>query len=277
MWAPALPMVADMGAAHRPTATGHLARRAAVVGTAPALGGLLWAVCALEARVARRGPRPYEVALPADGRFGPAGPAARVAWLGDSLAAGLGADHVDDTPARLVARMLERPVELTVLAVPGARAVDVVRDQLPRLDPDTDLVVLSVGANDVASNGTRAAYAATLDRILAATAPIPTILLSLPDMATPDRIPQPLRTVAGARARWFDAARARVAAAHAHVWSVDVASRPRGMTRRAARAYLSADHFHPGAEGYRCWAERIATTCHRVLEGVPAAPVRQAA
>lgn len=240
-----------------------------MLGAGPALGGLLWAVCAWEARVARRGPRPYEVALPADGHVGPPGPPLRVAWLGDSLAAGLGADHVDDTPAHVVARMLERSVDLRMLAVPGSRAVDVLRDQLPQLDPATDLIVLSIGANDVASNGSRAEYAAALDRILAATAPIPTVVLSLPDMATPDRIPEPLRTVAGARARWFEAARGRVAASHPHVRSVDVASRPAGMTRQAARAYLSADHFHPGAQGYRCWAERIVTTCHHLLEEQP--------
>ena len=251
-----------MPASYRPLAT-----------TAPALGGLLVALCTWEARIARRGPRPYEVALPADGLLGPPGAPVRVAWLGDSLAAGLGADDVEETPARLVARMLERPVDLTVLAVPGSRAVDVVRDQLPKLDPATDLVVLSIGANDVASSGSRAEYVAALHRILAETDPIPTVVLSLPDMAMPDRIPQPLRAVAGARARWFEAGRARVAAAHPHVRSVDVASRPAGMTRYAARAYLSADRFHPGAEGYRCWAERIATACHALLEERSAQPL----
>jgi len=28
---------------------------------------------------------------------------------------------------------------------------------------------------------------------------------------------------------------------------------------------LCADRFHPGPEGYRVWAERIATACHAVL------------
>ena len=130
-------------------------RRATALGAAPALGGLVWAVCVWEARVARRGPRPFEVALPANGPVGPLGPPVRATWLGDSLAAGLGVDHVADTPAHLVAQMLERSVDLTVLAVPGARAIDVIRDQLPRLRGDADLVVLSVGANDVASATSR--------------------------------------------------------------------------------------------------------------------------
>ena len=239
---------------------------AAGLGAAPALGGLCWALCAWQVRKASSGPRPYVDALPAGGLVGPRGAApVRVVWLGDSLAAGLGVDDVDDTPARLVARMLEQPVELSVLAVPGSRAVDVLERQLPRLAPDADLVVLSVGANDVASRASRNDFAFRFEAILHAIAPRPTVVLSLPDMTMADRMPQPLRTIAGLRARWFEQARARVAARHAHVVSVDIASRPAGVSRRAGRAMLSADRFHPGAEGYRVWAERIADACHAVL------------
>ena len=74
----------------------------------------------------------------------------RITWIGDSLAAGLGCDDVADTPAHLSARLLERPVDVTVLAVPGSKASDVIADQLDHVDPYTDLVVLCVGANDVA-------------------------------------------------------------------------------------------------------------------------------
>jgi lysophospholipase L1-like esterase len=244
------------------TTTIHSGRRALF-----ALGslGAVPVLCAWEARRARRGPRPYEQAHPADGPLGPLGTAVRITWLGDSLAAGLGVDDVADTPAHTVARMLERPVEVRMLAVPGARTTDVIARQLPWLDRGTDLVVISVGANDVAARGSRDEYAARLDDILAALAPIPTIVLSLPDMATADRMAEPLRSLAGARARWFDAARARVVAAHPHARSVDVASPPAGLTRREARAHLCADRFHPGPQGYRVWAERIAAVAHAAL------------
>ena len=248
----------------------HLAPLTAAL--APAVPGL-WALCAWEARRARHGERPYERALPGDAVIGGSlqGRALRMAWLGDSLATGLGCDHVADTPAHLTARLLERPVEVAMLATPGARVHQVLEEQLPRLDPRTDLVVISVGANDVASSTARSAYAAQLDNLLSWLAPTPVVLLSLPDMAMPDRMAEPLRTLAGARARWFEAARSRVAASHPHVTSVDVARRPEGLTRRAARQLLCADRFHPGAEGYRVWAERIATACHHLLETTPAA------
>lgn len=234
--------------------------------TAPALGTGIWALCTWQIRRARSHYHPYE-ALLGDGPVGHAlaGPPLRIAWLGDSLATGLGCDHVDETPARLTARLLERAAHVQVLAVPGARSTDVLESQLPELD-DVDVVVLCVGANDVASRTTRAAYARRIHEILTALAPTPVVMLSLPDMAMPDCIGQPVRAIAGARARWFEAARARVAARHEHVTSVDIASRPDGTSRRAGRLLLSKDHFHPGAEGYLVWSERIAAAFDGLLE-----------
>jgi lysophospholipase L1-like esterase len=250
------------------------ARRIAPVGlaTAPAVTGLCWALCAWEARRARSGDRPYVDALPGSALIGArlGGRPVRVTWLGDSLATGLGCDDVRDTPAHLTARLLERPVDVTMLAVPGARVAHVLQEQLPQLDGSADLVVVCVGANDVGSSTPRARYAELLDDVLERLAPTPVVLLSLPDMAMPDRIAEPLRTLAGARARWFDAARARIAARHAHVVTVDIASRPAGVSRRDGRQLLCADRFHPGPQGYRVWAERIATACHQLLEPVPA-------
>jgi len=252
-----------------PGATAPAWRPAARTGLSavPALGGLCWAVVAWEARRARSGPRPYAEAHPGDALVGPSDQApVRIAWLGDSLAAGLGADVVDDTPAHLVARMLGRAVDITVLAVPGAKVAQVIEVQVPRLDRGVDLVVVCVGANDVASPTPRQRYAADLDALLSAVAPTPTVVLSLPDMAVADRLAEPLRTLAGLRSRWFESARARVASTHPHVTSVDIASRPPGLSRRAARSMLCTDRFHPGANGYRLWAERIAKACDERLE-----------
>lgn len=249
----------------RPTSQPRHPIALGTLGLVPVLGAGLVALCRWEAERARNGPRPYQEALAANGRLGPSGRPVRVTWVGDSLATGLGVDHVDDTPARVVARMLERPVDVTVLAVPGARAADVITGQLPRLDPTTDLIVLCVGANDVAAAGSRRTYAQRYEAILAATAPIPTIALSLPDMSTPGRLAEPLRSLAGARARWFDVARAAVVERHHHAVSVDIASRPDGVTQRAARASLCADRFHPGPIGYRAWAQRIAAVADVLL------------
>ena len=238
-----------------------------VATAAPAISGI-WALCAWEARRARAGERPYTEALDGTARLGGAlaGAPLRVTWIGDSLAAGLGCDDVADTPAHLSARLLERAVDVTMLAVPGSKASDVIERQLEHVDDFTDVVVLCVGANDVASSTPRSVYARQIDEILTALAPTPVLMLSMPDMAMPDRMAEPLRTLAGARARYFEIARAKVAARHRHVVSVDIASRPSGLTRRAGRRMLCADRFHPGAEGYRLWAERIAQALSTAVE-----------
>ena len=256
---------------------------AAAVGGANALGGAIWGLFAFQIHRAKTAPRPYVEALPADGLIGelgdagePGHPPVRVVWVGDSLAAGLGVDVVDDTPAHLVARMLDRPVDLTVLAVPGHTSADVIEHQLPSLlVRDADLVILCVGANDVAQMKKRSRYRAQLDGILGAVAPTPTVMLSLPDMGMPDRLAQPLRFLAARRGRWFERARAKVVAGHPHAVSVDVATRPPEMSRKVGRAMLCADKFHPGPEAYRIWAERIAEGCRTVLN--PAAEAVDAA
>jgi lysophospholipase L1-like esterase len=228
------------------------------IGLGPVLGGVgCWALCAWQAVQAKRHPGVAPNVVSVDGLHGPDGhDRIRVTWLGDSLAAGIGADHVDDTPAVLVARMLQRPVDLRILAVPGARSADVVEHQLPALD-DADLVVVCVGSNDVASRTPRRDFVRSLDQILDATAPRPTVVLSLPDISMADRIGQPLRWLAGLRARHFEKARARATDRNPHAVSVDIATRPHGLARKAGRDLLCADRFHPGPQVYRIWADRI--------------------
>lgn len=236
------------------------------IGAGPAIGGVTFALCAWQARRARRHPGVAPDVVTDSGLMGPTHePPLRVTWMGDSLAAGIGADHVDDTPASLVARFLNRSIDLRMLAVPGARSVDVLADQVPQITGDEDLVVVCVGSNDVASRTRRRDYARQLDAILESTNGSPTIVLSLPDITMADRIGQPLRWLAGLRARHFEAARSRVARRHAHVASVDIASRPAGITRSVGKEMLCADRFHPGPLVYRVWAERIAEACHAVL------------
>ena len=239
------------------------------IGAGPALGGVTFALCAWQAKRARNHPGVAPEIVTGSGLMGPtADPPLRVTWLGDSLAAGIGADHVDDTPASLVARMLDRPVELRMLAVPGAKSADVLNEQVAQMTGDEDLVVVCVGSNDVASRTRRRDYSRQLDAILAATDGAPTIVLSLPDISMADRIGQPLRWLAGLRAGYFEAARARVARRHDHVASVDIATRPEGISRSVGKEMLCPDRFHPGPLVYRVWAERIAEVGNQLL-GIP--------
>jgi lysophospholipase L1-like esterase len=105
----------------------------------------------------------------ADGRIEPTDPPStadaveplRVTWIGDSTAAGVGSSSADESVSRQVGRRLadelDRPVDVQVVAVSGARVADVVASQLSLVDPEADVVFISVGANDtthLTSSGT---------------------------------------------------------------------------------------------------------------------------
>ena len=239
-----------------------------VATAAPAISGL-WALCAWQARRARGGERPYTDALDGTARIGAGltGAPVRITWIGDSLAAGLGCDDVADTPAHLAARLLERPVDVTMLAVPGSKASDVIEDQLDHVDPSTDLVVLCVGANDVATSVAR-------ERVRRAGRPHPHRAGAHPGRdahaarhldgrphgraaAQPGRRPWPL--LRGRPRQGRRPSRPRRVGRHRQP-----PARPRAAAPVAGCS--RADRFHPGAEGYRVWAERIATACSDILD-----------
>src|SRR3954470_14115431 len=121
------------------------ARRARKVAAAAAyggggltvLGGLGVALMATEMKLARRTiGQPFGPALDADGLYGAGiGAPIELLVLGDSSAAGLGADVPEQTPGAVLARGLSavagRGVRLTTVAVVGAVSADL-SDQLDR-------------------------------------------------------------------------------------------------------------------------------------------------
>lgn len=180
----------------------------------------------------------------------------RTAWLGDSTAAGVGAAAADGVVGRQVARRLARPVAVTVLASGGDTVADVVRQQLPRLPLDTQIVFVSVGAND-ATHLTRAgAFSSSYRELLAglpATACV--VLLGVPDLGSPPRLAQPLRAVAGWRGRSLDRQVRRLAKASGAAY-VDVAGST-GPAFRRDRTLFSPDGYHPNDTGYGLWAGAV--------------------
>ena len=217
-------------------------------------------VLAVEIELAQRAPTLDDRPLELGGRVGPAGPgpALRVAWLGDSTAAGVGASSRSGALPVQVAEGLGLPVELVVLAASGARIADVVDDQLPALARlDSQAVFVSVGANDAVHFTGRRTFERryrTLVESLPDDAQV--VLLGVPDMGSIPRLAQPLRAVAGWRGRQLDRVVQEVAAATGATY-VDIA----GATGPAFRAdpdrFYAGDDYHPSDEGYRRWAEAV--------------------
>ena len=158
-------------------------------------------------------PGPYELDGTLSGGSGSSGHV-RWVWLGDSLSAGVGANHADESfprlTAALVAARLHTDVELTCLAVPGAAVADVLAGQVPaarRRLTDGVTVVVAAGCNDVLlmvrPNAFRAAYADVLEALGGTGASV--VAIGVPDLGSMMVVmAQPLRALAGWAARRAD-------------------------------------------------------------------------
>jgi len=215
-----------------------------------------------------------------DGRFlldrvvgGGSGPVLRVTWLGDSTAAGVGASRPATALPRVVADALAaalgRPVELTVLAVTGARVDDVLHRQVGRVPAATDLVVVDVGSNDVTHltpvADFRRRYRTLLDQ-LPHRAKV--VLLGVPDMGAVTRFAQPLRAIAGWRGRTVDREVVHLARDR-RLGYVDIAGKTGPSFRRHPGRYLAVDHYHPSDDGYRLWADAVVPVTEEVVRAGP--------
>ncbi len=124
--------------------------------------------------------------------------------LGDSITYGEGSMALGVTPlswAQWLARALDLPY--TCYAFNGATASDILREQLPRVRAEYDVVALYAGVNDVRSPAFDvAAYERDLDAVAAGLRPRATrlLMLTLPhDLGRPTSAPKPLHASAAVR------------------------------------------------------------------------------
>ena len=213
---------------------------------------------------------PRDLPLNADGLYlpdgsGPYPPFRRdsvsFAVLGDSLAAGMGAELPEQLPGVRLARGLadefDRPVRLVTHAISGSRTIDL-EAQVDRalIDPP-ELALVIIGGNDVTARTSIGASASLLGRqvtrLIDAGATV--VVGTCPDLAIVVPIPQPLRTIASryslslarAQRRVLDEISAR-AVSLAALLSPEFLARPDEL--------FSADRFHPNGKGYE-FATRV--------------------
>lgn len=191
-------------------------------------------------------------------------------WLGDSLAAGVGAETSDASfPSKTAAAWSvteDRSVQLTCLACPGAHAADVLADQVPaairRLGPGA-VAVVTVGSNDVGSFrspwGFRRDYQNILRSLSASGASV--VAVGLPHIGSAAVMARPLRTIVGWVGRHADRQIRRLALANGAQY-VHIAIRAPWGTK--PKTYLAADKWHPNDATYQLWADRFATRLTRL-------------
>jgi hypothetical protein len=189
-----------------------------------------------------------------DGRDG--GPEAGLLVLGDSTVAGVGVEHADAGLAgRLAAELAHRSgrtIAWRAAGANGATSRDLLRDHLDdALGGPTDLVVLSIGANDALGLRSARAFGRDVARILARIdrvhPRVPVLVSSLPSFGQFELLPQPLRRSLHRHSLALEGAARRVVTRERHR---HMSPPPPTYTE----GFFASDLFHPGEVGYRDWA-----------------------
>ncbi len=240
-----------------------------------ALGAGLYGVLSAEAKLARKtiGPAREEPPPDATGWYGRGrpGPAIRIALLGDSSAAGYGAERVEETPGALIASAVaehaDRRVYLRSFCVVGAKSSDLATQVDRALPIEPDVVVILIGGNDV-THTVRPSHSVRhlsdgVRRLISADAKV--VVGTCPDLGTVQPIAPPLRQIARAWSRRLAAAQtiAVIEEGGRTVSLGDVL----GPEFAAAPALLfGPDQFHPSADGYKALAGVLIPSVLAALE-----------
>lgn len=216
------------------------------------------------------------------------GKAFTMVMLGDSFAAGYGAERSRETAGALLAaglaRHLRRRVVLRTLAVVGSETPDLRRqiDEAVTLAPD--IAVIFIGGNDVTQLSPHRALVRELSdavrRLRLAGCDV--VVGTCPDLSVLPAFQPPLRWLA-----WFLSHRLAlwqtIAATGAGGWTVPLGRLLTPAFRAEPGRMFSHDRFHPSADGYAVTAAVTLPTLLAVARrrGVPAAgepvPRRRAA
>ena len=180
--------------------------------------------------------------------------------LGDSIIDGVGTGIMERSlPVQFAAALAEQTGRRVVWRVDGASG-RAIRDLLDRLEqgdhPDTaDLVLISIGVNDVTGLSSSRHWRRSLHRLLAgirARWPNARVVFAgLPSMENFPLPPQPLRYALGLRAALLDRIAAAVVAEHPGAVHVPTRIDPRHHD-------FCEDGFHPSAESCTLWARELA-------------------
>ncbi|CAN5660020.1 hypothetical protein BH23PAT2_BH23PAT2_05750 [soil metagenome] len=212
--------------------------------------------------IARRDPPiGFENPSPEPVVFGKGNEPLRYVVLGDSTAAGQGADYEDGIAMRS-ARHLSRHYRVSLInfSVSGAKVADVVDEQLSKaVQARPDLVLLSVGANDVTSltnpKNVKNDLGKIIDELIAGSCDVKIVITGAPDMGSIPRFAQPLRYLAGLSTKRLNN-KILPLAREKNITIAPIAEET-GPVFRQKPELFSEDKFHPDASGYEVWSKTI--------------------
>ncbi len=218
--------------------------------------------------VQRTAPRFAGASGPNKGKMGE-GPPLKLHAVGDSIIAGVGASVY---PLALIGRTatalsmrLERTVEWSARGRIGAKSEDVLANLIDEMEPGpADVVLVSVGVNDITGLRTTTAWVRNLTSIierLRERSPDAVIaIVGLPPLSGFPLLPQPLRAVIGMRGQTFDIAARRVIAGYSRVIHVPI-------DFEASADKFSPDGYHPSEASYAEFGAVVADAMIAELAG----------
>lgn len=201
----------------------------------------------------------------------------RLLLLGDSLAAGLGAEHRKETLggriAKGLARQSGRPVHLRTAAVVGAESHALAQqlDSLPARYR-ADVAVIVVGGNDVthliSPKSATQHLRLAIERLRGEGTAV--VVGTCPDLGALQPVPQPLRLLLSRMSSRMASAQTRTAR-RAGATPVSLRRAVGPSFRADPGEMFSLDQFHPSAAGYRRTAEALVPAVVQALRQ-PALP-----
>ncbi len=240
-----------------------------LLGVGTALTGATIGLVAVQIRMAKRAIGPRRSVPPyADGRYSPPGvdhlrgTSLRLTVLGDSGAAGLGADGASSTPGAILATELAaasgRQVVLTNAAVVGARSSDLAAQVDRVLHQRPHVAMIMIGANDVTHLVRPQESVRLLAEAVTRLREVGTevVVGTCPDLGTVRPFAPPLRQVARRMSRELAGAQA-IAVRAAGGRPVPLAVILHDVFDSDPGRFFSADRFHPSAEGYAACAHAM--------------------
>ncbi len=210
-----------------------------------------------------------EAPLPWQGEHCGDGAGLRLAVVGDSTVAGVGAGDqrfaVTGQTAANLARLSGCAVTWRAFGRNGATIADIRNEFVEAaLAFRPDIVLLSVGVNDTTAMTPRRRWRSDLMSVaaLCRRAGVRTVAVSrLPPMHLFSALPQPLRAFLGLRARLLDDDVLRLAAASGEFDYLDVRFEPRPE-------FLAVDGYHPSADGCAVWGRALAAGLLDLVPGL---------
>lgn len=191
--------------------------------------------------------------------------------LGDSTTVGQGTDYKDSYAYRTSEYLAGRNyrVNLINVGVSGATTRDVLQGQLPQTkDFKADVILLSVGANDVTHLTKRIDFKNDLEQVinqLKSSNPDALIVVTgVPAMGSVSRFPWPVRQLAGLRTSQLSNVYEQIIQEN-NLILAPIAAETGVVFAKNPDKYFAQDKFHPNSEGYGLWTEVITKTFEQRL------------